>query len=57
MEELCHQLRNLPILREFAENARIRLMCEGREKNGKTVTVVISVVSAWFCKGRSVKTR
>lgn len=45
VEELCHQLRNLPILRKSAENARIRLMCEGREKNGKTITVVISVAS------------
>ena len=46
VEELCHQLRNLAILRKFAEKASIRLMCEGIDKNGRTTTVVVSVVSS-----------
>jgi len=45
VEELCHQLRNLPILKKWAEKANIRLLCAGREKNGPTRTVVVSVVS------------
>ena len=45
MEEFCHQLRYLPMLRKWAEKANIRLLCEARDKDGVTSTVVVSVVS------------
>ena len=45
MEELCHQLRYLPMLKKWAEKARLRLLCEGRENDGSTSTVIVSVVS------------
>lgn len=45
VEELCHQLRYLPMLKKWAEKARLRLLCEGRGKDGSTSTVIVSVVS------------
>lgn len=44
MEELCHQLRYLPMLKKLAERANIRLLCEGRDEDGSTSTVIVSVV-------------
>ena len=44
MEELCHQLRYLPLLKKWATKANIRLMCEGKDKDDSTSTVVVSVV-------------
>lgn len=46
MEELCHQLRYLPMLKKWAKKANIRLLCEGRDKDGTTSTVIVSVVSS-----------
>ena len=44
MEELCHQLRYLPLLKKWATKANIRLLCEGKDKDDSTSTVVVSVV-------------
>ena len=44
MEELCHQLRYLPLLKRWAAKANIRLLCEGKDKDVSTSTVVVSVV-------------
>ena len=44
MEELCHQLRYLPLLKRWATKANIRLLCEGKDKDVSTSTVVVSVV-------------
>ena len=44
MEELCHQLRYLPLLKKWATEANIRLLCEGKDKDDSTSTVVVSVV-------------
>lgn len=44
MEELCHQLRYLPLLKRWATKANIRLLCEGKGEDDSTSTVVVSVV-------------
>lgn len=44
MEELCHQLRYLPLLKKWATTGNIRLLCEGKDKDDSTSTVVVSVV-------------
>ena len=46
MEELCHQLRYLPTLKKWARKGNLRLLCEGRDKDGSTSTVIVSVVSS-----------
>lgn len=55
MEELCHQLRYLPTLKKWARKGNLRLLCEGRDKDGSTSTVIVSVVSSHSVLSSGIK--